>query len=36
MQWFYDGAWKIYDENGKHIYTKIYKQGTPLDSIPAK
>ena len=36
MHWFYDGAWKIYDENGKHIYTKIYKQGTPLDSIPAK
>jgi hypothetical protein len=30
MHWFYDGAWKIYDENGKHIFTKIYKQGTPL------
>ena len=34
--WFYDGAWKIYNEKGKHIFTRIYKQGTPLDSIPAK
>lgn len=35
VHWFYDGPWKIYNENGKLIYTKIYKQGTPLDSIPA-
>lgn len=34
--WFYDGEWKIYDQNGKHIYTKIYKEGTPIDSIAAK
>lgn len=34
--WFYDGPWKIYDKKGKHIFTRIYKQGTPLDSIPAK
>ena len=36
IHWFYDGPWKIYDENGKHIYTKIYKNGSPIDSINAQ
>ena len=36
IHWFYDGPWKIYDETGKHIYTKIYKNGSPIDSINAQ
>jgi antitoxin component YwqK of YwqJK toxin-antitoxin module len=34
--WFYYGTWKYYDENGKHIYSKVYKDETHIDSIAVK
>ena len=34
--WFYYGTWKYYYENGKHIYNKVYKDETHIDSIAIK
>ncbi|WP_295212889.1 MULTISPECIES: hypothetical protein [Chryseobacterium] len=33
QHWFYFGPWRYYDENGKLLYIKVYRQGQKTDSI---